>query len=162
MWGSWCSIFSFLWSGLLCGVRDAQSLVFCEVVCRSLFFIFCFLSFSFDHWSVWPFSIYGFWLLPFAFSIFFYKQYIVSAKDGLLFRCIWVHTRFNTVRVQYLAFLCNVLSNIFLFVSFLLSFGHCIVCLSSYDIRLPLWYLHFALCKAGDVRDSNNYNHNDL
>ena len=153
-WGSCCSIFGFLCSVLqiivclvvpffwplycrsffnlwLSGVRVARSLVFCVVVCRSLYVV---LSLSFGHCIVVPSSIYGlvvFVLLDLQFSVQCFVDHCLVVP---FFWPLYCRSFFNLwlsgVRVGRSLVFCVVFCRS-LFVLLYLSFDHCIVVPSS-------------------------------
>jgi hypothetical protein len=98
------------------GVRVAQSLVFFEVFCRSLFVLL-----SFGHCIVC--SPYGFWL-PLCYLLVIVLSVLLTASD-YPFVIFWPLYCLSSLRLM---------------ITPLLSFGHCIV-YPPYNLWLPLCYL---------------------
>jgi len=95
---------------------------------------------SFGHCVVCPFSIYGFWL-PFWYLLAFVLSVLLrfTASD-YLFGIFW-------------PLCCLSFFNLHLLITFLVSFGHCIVCSSSnYGFWLPFWYLLAIVLSFFDLR----------
>ena len=101
---------------VLSRVRVAQSLVFCVVICRSLFVLFC--PFSFGHCVVcpsvfWPLCCLSFCLLAIVLS------FLLSFGHCVVFPSV------------FWPLCCLSFCLLAIVLSFLLSFGHCVVFPSS-------------------------------
>ena len=128
--------------GLFSGVRVTRSLVFCVMVCRSLFvplsFFFwslCSLFFkirllithlvSCDHCVLCP-SSYGFWL-PICYLVIIVFSVLRVTSSDYPFAILWP--------------LCSLSFELRLLITHLVSCGHCVLCPSSYEFWLPICYL---------------------
>ena len=108
--------------GLFSGVRVTRSLVFCVMVCRSLF-----VPLSFFFWSLCSlFFELRFWLPIWYLVTIVFSVLRITASDypsGIL----WA--------------LCSLSFELRLLITHLLSCDHCVLCPSSYGFWLPICYL---------------------